>query len=351
MSKMTRRMFIASGAAMAAVAAGSFNRPSMAQQSRGGVVNLYSARHYDSDNVIYQAFTDSTGITINLVEADADQLIARIKSEGANSPADVFVTVDAGRLWRAQADGLFEPVRSSVLERAIPANLREPSGLWFGFSKRARVVMYNKERVNPATLSTYENLVDRRWRGKILVRSSSNVYNQSLVGSILQANGPQATEEWVRGLVANFARPPEGNDTSQIKAVAAGLGDLVIANTYYLARLANSSNPDDKAAAAKIGVFFPNQRDRGTHVNISGGGVLKTSPNKAAAIRFLEHMANRESQRQFARSNYEYPVVTGVELDPVVASYGTYREDAINASIFGRNNREALRIMDRGGWK
>ncbi|MBD2072155.1 Fe(3+) ABC transporter substrate-binding protein [Leptolyngbya sp. FACHB-671] len=361
--KMTRRVFMGAGAAMAAVAAGQLGRtaPGQAQiaprgdrstrlAQAGGVVNLYSARHYDTDNDLYQSFTNRTGVQVNLVEAEADQLIERIKSEGANSPADVFITVDAGRLWRAEEEGILQPVSSSVLEQAVPENLRHPEGLWFGLSKRARVIVYNKSRVNPAELSSYEDLADEKWRGRLLVRSSSNVYNQSLVGALLEAHGPQFTEEWARGIVANFARPPEGGDTPQIQAVAAGVGDVAISNHYYYLRLLNSENPEEREAAEQTAIFFPNQRDRGTHVNISGGGVLANSPNREAAIQFLEHLVSPEAQAIFAKGNSEYPVLQGVELDPVVAALGEFREDSINASVFGRNNPEALQIMDRAGW-
>lgn len=353
MSKMTRRTFLGATTAVTIVTLGQFPKSGRAQSSLaqgGGEVNLYSARHYDTDNRLYESFTEATGVRVNLIEAEADPLIERIKSEGTNSPADVLVTVDAGRLWRAEQEGLFEPVTSTILQNAVPSSLRHPQGLWFGLSKRARVIMYNKEKVNPAELSTYEDLADPKWRGQVLVRSSTNIYNQSLVGSMLEANGEQATEEWARGLVANFARPPEGNDTAQIQACAAGVGNLAIANTYYLMRLAKSDDPADQAVAEKIGVFFPNQRDRGTHVNISGAGVLKTAPNKQAAIRFLEHLVSQESQEIFAQGNNEYPVVEGVPLDPVVASYGSFKEDQLNASIIGRNNDAALRLMDRAGW-
>lgn len=339
---------------MTAVAAGQFakvSRSSAQTPTRGGVVNLYSARHYDTDTALYDSFTEKTGVRVNLVEAEASQLVERVKSEGANSPADILITVDAGNLWRAQEEGILLPVSSPILQTAIPENLRHPNGLWFGLSKRARVIMYHKDRVNPAELSTYEGLTDPKWRDKILVRSSSNVYNQSLVGSILEVNGAAKTEEWVRGLVANFARPPEGNDTAQIKAVAAGEGDLAIVNTYYLARLAKSDKPEDREVAAKIGVFFPNQRDRGTHVNISGGGVLKTAPNKQAAIAFLEHMVSPEVQAIFAKGNNEYPVVEGVTVDSVLASFGEPKFDTMSAEVYGRNNTEALKIMDRAGWK
>ncbi|MBD1910398.1 MULTISPECIES: Fe(3+) ABC transporter substrate-binding protein [unclassified Leptolyngbya] len=350
MGKMTRRVFLASGAATAAIAAGAWNRSQRAV-AQTGVVNLYSSRHYDTDESLYQGFADQTGIRVNVVEAEADQLIERIKSEGANSPADLLMTVDAGRLWRAEQEELFQPVSSSVLSGAIPASLRHPDGLWFGFTRRARVIMYHKDRVNPADLSTYEDLVDPKWRGKILVRSSSNIYNQSLTGSLLHHLGAAETEEWARGLVANFARPPEGGDTPQIQAVAAGVGDLAISNTYYLIRLLKSENPEEKAAAEKVGIFFPNQRDRGTHVNISGAGVLKTSPNAEAATRFLEYLVSQQAQEIFASGNNEYPVVEGTSVDPTLNSFGTFKQDELNASVFGRNNEEALRIMDRAGWR
>lgn len=357
---ISRRTFLRTGlsvgTAATAIAFGSLSRAKsgLAQGTRptqGGVINLYSARHYDTDDSLYSSFSERTGVQINLVEADADQLIERIKSEGANSPADVFMTVDAGRLWRAQEDNLLQPISSTVLEQALPSNLREPQGHWFGLSKRARVIVYNKERVNPAELSTYENLVDSKWRGRVLVRSSTNVYNQSLTGSILAALGAQATEEWARGLVANFARPPEGNDTAQIRAVAAGVGDLALVNTYYVARLAKSETPEDRAVAEQVGIFFPNQRDRGTHVNISGAGVLRTARNKEAAIAFLEHLVSRESQEIFALGNSEYPAVAGVPIDSTIQGFGQFREDSVNAAVFGRNNAEALRIMDRAGWR
>jgi iron(III) transport system substrate-binding protein len=358
--KISRRIFMATGTAAAVTALNQLGRPesSWAQQTpsapsggASGVLNLYSARHYDTDNALYESFTTKTGIQVKLVEAEADQLIERIKSEGANSPADVLITVDAGRLWRAEQQNLLLPVTSDVLTKAIPENLRHPDGQWFGFSKRARVVMYHKDRVNPAELSSYESLVDAKWRGKLLVRSSTNVYNQSLTGAILAVHEAQKTEEWARGLVANFARPPEGGDVPQILAVAAGQGDIAIANTYYLARLLKSDKPEEKAAAQQIGVVFPNQRDRGTHVNISGGGVLKTSRNQAAAIQFLEHLASPEAQSIFAVGNNEYPVVQGAQVDPVVAGFGEFKEDSLNAAVFGRNNLDALQIMDRAGWK
>jgi iron(III) transport system substrate-binding protein len=352
MTKMTRRTFIAGATAATAVLGNALRGSAQTTGDRNKVVNLYSARHYDSDNEIYQSFADATGIRVNLIEAEADPLIERIRSEGANSPADVLVTVDAGRLWRATEAGIFAPVPSNALKTAIPANLRHPDGLWFGFSKRARVIMYDKSKVNPSELSTYEDLTNAKWRGKILVRSSTNIYNQSLTGSVLAATKDEAkTEAWARGLVANFARPPEGNDVAQIMSCASGVGSLAIVNTYYLVRLLKSTKPEEKAAAEKLGVHFPNQRDRGTHVNISGGGLVKTAPNKEAAIKFLEFLASPKAQEIFAKSNNEYPVVSGVQLDPILAGFGPFKEDLINASIFGQNGAKALQIMDRAGWK
>jgi len=350
--KIKRRVFLAGGTAMAAVAVGQFGKTDRGLFAQSGVVNLYSARHYDTDNALYESFTKKTGIKVNLVEAKAEELIERIKSEGANSPADLIVTVDAGNLWRAKDAGILQPVSSQVLTSAIPANLRDPDNQWFGLSRRARVIMYNKDKVKPSDLSTYEALTDSKWKGRILIRSSSNVYNQSLVGSMIPTLGEQKTEEWARGMVANFARPPEGNDTAQIKAVAAGQGDIAIANTYYIARLLKSSKADEKAIAQKIGVFFPNQSNRGTHVNICGGGVVKTAKNKDAAVKFLEYLVSPEGQELFASRNNEYPIINSVAVDPVVASFTQQPKfDNANAEAFGRNNSEALKIMNRAGWK
>lgn len=348
--KIKRHALLATIAALVVVVVGCLQQPS-SEVKQQPVVNLYSARHYDTDNALYESFTKKTGMKVNLVEAEADQLIERIQSEGANSPADVLITVDAGRLWRAKEAGVLQPIKSQVLEAAVPESLRDPEGYWFGLSKRARVIVYNKDKVKPSDLSTYEALTDPKWKGRILVRSSNNIYNQSLVGALLAAHGPQKTEEWVRGLSANFARPPEGNDTGQIKAVASGAGDIALVNTYYVVRLMKSDKPEDKAVAQKIGVFFPNQSDRGTHVNISGGGVAKNAPNQEGAIKFLEHLVSPEAQEIFANANSEYPVADGAPVDPVVDSLGKFKSDTLNAAIFGRNNAEALKVMDRAGWK
>jgi iron(III) transport system substrate-binding protein len=349
---MKRRALLATGAAIATVAMHQLWSMDKSVAQANKVVNLYSARHYDADNKVYQAFFKKTGIKVNLVEAPADKLIERLKSEGANSPADVLITVDAGNLWRTQQAGLLQKVpTSSSLYSKIPANLRDPDGFWFGFTKRARVIIYNKAKVKPGEIARYEDLADPKWRGKILMRSSSNVYNQSLVGSIIAALGTAKAETWAKGLVANFARPPEGNDISQIKSLAAGMGALSVVNTYYLGRLLKSSKPEDRQAAGKVGIIFPNQKDRGTHVNISGGGIAKHSPNRKAAQMYLEYLASPEAQKIFAGNNYEYPVVPGVPIDPVLASFGKFKEDKLNPKVFGGWNRSAIQLMDRAGWK
>ena len=321
--------------------------------AQGGVLNLYNARHYDTDQALFDGFTAQTGIQVNRIDGDADQLIERIKAEGANSPADVLITVDAGRLWRAQQAGLFQPIESPVLNERVPANLRDPEGHWYGFSTRARVIAYSTERVSPSELSTYEDLADPKWQGRLLVRSSSNVYNQSLAGSLIEANGLDATEAWARGIAANLARPPQGGDTDQLKAIAAGEGDVALTNQYYYLRLLNSSNPADQEVASKVALFFPNQGpgERGTHVNISGGGVVATAPNRDAAIAFLEYLTSESAQANFAEGNYEWPVVAGTAMHPSLEALGTFTIDPLNARAFGANNQLALLIMNRAGWR
>ncbi|WP_207483437.1 Fe(3+) ABC transporter substrate-binding protein [Arenibaculum pallidiluteum] len=323
----------------------------LASVASAAEVNVYSARHYDTDRALYDTFARNTGIKVNLIEGGEDQLIERMRNEGANSPADVLITVDAGRLWRARDAGLLQPTKSAVIEEKVPAHLRDPEGYWTGVAKRARVIIYNKDKVQPSEITSYEGLADPKWKGRLLIRSSTNVYNQSLVGSMLAAHGEKKTEDWARGIVANLARPPQGGDTDQIKAVAAGEGDVAVSNTYYLARLLNSSKPEEKALGQKLGVVFPNQGDRGTHVNISGAGVAKSAPNRENAIKFIEYLVSPEAQKMFAGRSFEYPVVKGVEADATIASWGEFKEDQLNASIYGRNNAEALKITDRAGWK
>jgi iron(III) transport system substrate-binding protein len=314
-------------------------------------VNLYSSRHYDTDVALYDAFTEQTGIAVNLIEGDADQLIERIKAEGRNSPADVLITVDAGRLWRADEAGLLQSVSSRVLEEAIPAELRHSEGRWVGLSQRLRGIVYAKDRVEPSEITSYENLADPKWQGRICIRSSTNVYNQSLVASMIEANGVEATEAWAQGLVDNLARPPQGGDTDQIEAVAAGECDLAVVNHYYFVRLLESDSEDERALANKVAIVFPNQDGRGAHANVSGAGVVATAPNQENAVKFLEYLTTPEAQAYFAEGNYEFPVVDGVKLDPVLEQWGEIKTDAVNAAKLGENNPEAVKLMDRVGWK
>jgi iron(III) transport system substrate-binding protein len=358
--KLTKRGFLAAMSGLAAIAIASCST-TVAPEDTGeatsdaepsaGELNLYSSRHYDSDDALYQSFTAKTGIEINLIEAEADELLSRIESEGENSPADVLMTVDAGRLWRAEEKGLFQPVDSEMLNAAIPENLRHPDGLWFGLTQRARVIVYNKDAVDPSELSTYEDLADAKWKGRVCIRSSGNIYNQSLMGSMIESIGVDATESWAKGLVSNLAREPEGGDTDQIKAVAAGQCDVAVANHYYWARLAKSDDAADQQIAEQVGVYFPNQGDRGTHVNISGVGVVANAPNYDNAVQFIEFLVTPEAQAIFAESNNEYPVVEGVKVDDVVSALGEFKVDTINVSAYGSNNATVLQIADRAGWK
>jgi iron(III) transport system substrate-binding protein len=316
------------------------------------VLNLYSSRHYQTDEALYSEFTRQTGIRINRIEAPEDALIERLRNEGLASPADVLVTVDAGRLWRAEQLGLFQPVKSTVLESRVPAHLRHPDGLWFGFSTRARVIVYNKEAVKPGQLRSYEDLADPKWKGKVCMRSSSSVYNLSLAAALISHLGEQKTEAWARGVVGNFARAPKGGDTDQIKAVAAGECALTLANTYYYARLVKSSKPDEREAVAKTGVLWPDQDGRGTHVNISGAGVLKNAPHREEAVKFLEYLAGNDAQRYFADGNNEYSVVKSAAIDnPALAGLGSFKPDTLNVSALGRNQPAAQKLYDRAGWR
>ncbi|MGD9952912.1 MAG: Fe(3+) ABC transporter substrate-binding protein [Burkholderiales bacterium] len=325
---------------------------SSAALAQDNVLNLYSSRHYQTDEALYAGFTKQTGIKINRIEAGEDALIARLKSEGERSPADVLITVDAGRLWRAEQLGLFQPVKSEVLEKRIPASFREPGGQWFGFSMRARVIAYARDRVKPAEVATYESLAEPKWKGRICVRSSSNIYNLSLMGALIEQLGQAKAEAWAKAVRANMARDPKGGDTDQLKAVAAGECDVAISNHYYYARLMRSEKPADREVAQKVGVVFPNQSGRGAHVNISGAGVLKHAPHRANAVRFLEYLASDEAQRYFADGNNEWPVVPGVQVNnPALGALGAFKYDPLNVAVLGRNQPESQKLYDRVAWK
>lgn len=314
-------------------------------------VNLYSARIEALIKPMLDRFTEQTGIEVNLVTGDADELLSRLQNEGRNSPADLLVTTDAGRLYRAQEADLVQPIESEVLSQRIPEAYRDPQGHWFGLSLRARPIMYVKGEIDPAELSTYEDLADPRWHQQICIRSSGNIYNQSLVASMIAANGLEATEEWAKGLVSNLAKPPRGGDRDQIKAAAAGQCKLAIANTYYLAGMMNSDDPAEQEAAAKIGVFWPNQNDRGSHVNISGAAVTKAAKNRDNAVKLIKFLSSEEAQQWYAEVNGEYPVVEGIASSALLQQWGEFKADPLNMAILGENNSEALRLMDRAGWQ
>ncbi len=337
-----RKIFFFAAALFAGTAAAQDNK----------VLNLYSSRHYQTDEALYQNFTRQTGIRINRIEAGEDALIERIRNEGARSPADVLITVDAGRLWRAEQMGFFQPVKSAMLDERIPASLREPGGLWFGFSLRARLIAYNKAKVKPGELPSYESLADPKWKGRICMRSSTNVYNLSLMGAMIDHLGEAAAEKWAQSVRANLAHDPKGGDTDQMKSVAAGECDVTVTNQYYYARLVRSAKPEERQVAEKVGVLFPNQSSWGAHVNISGAGVMKHAPNREAAVRFLEYLASDEAQRYFAEGNNEWPVVARVKTDnPVLRSLGDFKRDDLNVAVLGRNQPGSQKIYDRVAWK
>lgn len=328
--------------------------PALAQTA--GVLNLYSARHYQTDEALYEGFTKATGIRINRVDGDDAGILARLKTEGASSPADVILLVDAARLWRAEADGMLQPLRSATLEQRIPANLRgQDAGQgsqWFGLSTRARVTIYDKQKVKAEDVATYAQLADPKFKGSICVRSGSHPYNLSLFGSLMEHQGAQATEAWLKGLVGNLARAPKGGDTDQIRAVAAGECTVAISNSYYLARLMRSNNPADRQVVERVGVVFPNQATTGTHMNISGGGIARNAPNRAAAVAFLEYLASDAAQRYFADGNNEWPAVGSVQTsNPALAQWGKFKTESVPISRIGMNQTPVQQMLDRVGFR
>lgn len=321
------------------------------QTSAEKMVNLYTHRHYQSDQKLFEDFERETGIKVNVVSASADELIKRMEMEAEASPADVLITVDAGRLHRAKEKGLLQPIESTVLEVNIPANFRDKEGYWFGLTFRARVIAYALDRVKPTQVPDYESLTDPKWKGKLLVRSSENIYNQSLMASIIASTGTENAKKWAAAVVSNMAREPKGNDRDQVKAVAAGVGDLAILNTYYIGKLLASDNQQEVAAGKAIGVIFPNQNGRGTHINVSGAGVAKYAPNKENAIKFIEFLSSEDAQRIFAETNFEYPVRSGTSLAPLLESWGSFKADTLDLGQLGEYNREAVMLFDEVGWK
>jgi len=314
------------------------------------VLNLYSARHYQTDEALYANFTKQTGIKINRIEAKEDELLERIKNEGAQSPADIFLTVDAARLAKADELGIFAPLQSKALEARIPAHLRSTD--WAAFSTRARVIIYNKANVKPEDVQNYEDLANPKLKGQVCSRSGAHPYNLSLLASLIAHMGEQKAEDWARGVVANFARSPKGGDTDQIKAVAAGECGVAISNSYYFARLMRSTKPEDKKIIENLGVIWPNQKTQGVHMNISGGGILKTAPNKESAVKFMEYLAADEAQRYFADGNNEWPAVPSVKTEnPALAALGNFKADTLPIPTLAKNAALAQKIYDRAGWK
>jgi iron(III) transport system substrate-binding protein len=349
--KPTRGLFMRTAAALTLLLAVSAN-------AQDKVLNIYSARHYPTDEALYSDFTRATGIRIQRIDADDAGILARLRAEGAASPADVILLVDAARLWRAEVDGLFRPIKSATLENAIPAALRAkptPEGsAWFGLSTRARVIVYNKARLNAGEVDSYEKLADPKLRGQLCMRSGSHPYNLSLFGAMLEHLGPAKTETWLKGLVDNLARSPKGGDTDQLRAVAAGECAVAVSNSYYLARLMRSDQAADKAVVEKISVVFPNQSSSGTHLNIAGGAVARHARNVDAAVRFLEYLASPAAQNHFANGNNEWPAAKGVVLsNPALKamSGGAFKSETLPVSVLGMNQVKVQQMLDRVGFK
>lgn len=316
----------------------------------GPELNVYSARHYDGDDAVYEAFESETGITLNVIEARGDLLIERIRAEGERSPADIVITVDAGRLWRAEQEGLFQPIADGTVLDRVPAALRHPDGLWVAITQRARVIAYRRDRVSPDDIATYADLADPALRGRICVRSSSNVYNVSLLAGLIERWGADAAESWARGVRENLARPPRGGDIDQLRAVAAGECDVALVNHYYYARLANSAAPADQAVVDAVALQFPNQDDTGVHMNVSGVGIAANAPNPEAASRFIAFLLRDDQQRALAASNNELPARDIAAENPALDAMGDFRRESLNVQVYGARQSEAARMFDRVGW-
>lgn len=316
-----------------------------------GELNLYTARHYDADLQLYRLFEQQTGVKVNRIDGNPDQLIARMRTEGPNSPADVFIAADAGALWRAQEAGLLQAVTSETLNAAIPANLRDPEGHWFGLARRARIVAYDAGRVRADEVDTYEEIASPRFRGKLCVRSSDSVYNLSLVGALIEAWGPQKAGDWVRGVVANMARPPEGGDRDQIRAVGAGVCEIALTNSYYYIRLASSDDTGERAITERVKLAFPSLDGQGAHVNVSGGGVARYSPNRDNAVRFLGFLTTAEAQTIIATANSEFTAASGVANPPPVHAWSDFAAHPMSVTAYGRRQAEAQSMMTAAGWR
>ena len=354
MSKLLPSVFVVAALLVAACDQRSENAPPAAGAegaSEAQVLNLYTSRHYDSDQQIYDGFTEATGVRVNRIESNADLLIERLRAEGASSPADVVMMADAGALSRAQAAGLLQPTRSPVLEQRIPAQLREAEGRWFGFSRRARGIVFRKDALPAGGKADYRDLASPKLRGEVCVRSSDNAYNLSLMGALIERWGRDAALSWARGVVANMARPPQGGDTDQIKAVAADACDAALVNSYYYIRFARSQDPAERAVAEQTVFVFPDQDGVGAHVNISGGGVAANAPHRTAAVKFLEYLAGDQAQAIFAAGNNEFPAVEGVTVPKAIADVSRFKADPMPVTVYGRRQAEAQAVFDDAGWR
>ena len=318
-------------------------------------VNLYTSRHYDSDDALYQKFTNDTGIKVNVISGKGKALMERLASEGVNSPADVFITVDAGNLWKVQKDGMFQSISSDTINSIVPENLRGPNNEWVGIAKRSRVIYYNPVNVSAEDMEglTYEDLSDPKWKGRVAIRSSGNMYNQSLVASLIANNGIDATEKWAYRFVGNFARKPEGNDRAQIMAVANGEADVAVANSYYIGlMLSGKKGEEQQAAARKVELHFPGQDGRGAHINVSGAGLMKNAPNANNAVKFIEFLLSEEAQSHIVNNTYEFPMLEGVAPSDLIAQFGSgFKEDQTSVASYGEFNPDAVKLMDRVGWQ
>ncbi|MDC0622429.1 Fe(3+) ABC transporter substrate-binding protein [Flavobacteriaceae bacterium] len=316
-------------------------------------INLYSQRHYKVDEKQYEAFEKETGIKVNVVKANADELIERLKNEGKNSPADLFITVDAGKLQKAKDLDLLQKISSPIINQNVDVDLKDVNGYWIPITYRARILVYSKDRVKSDELSTYANLTDEKWRNKVLVRSSSNAYNQALLSSIVANNGVDAASKWARDLVKNFARDPKGNDRDQVKAIAAGQGDVAIVNSYYIGLLLSSENEEEIKAGNSVSIFFPNQGEdeTGSHINVSGIGLIKNAPNKENAIKLMEFLTSESAQKIYTNTSYEYPANPNVEPNEIVKKWGSFKKDKLDLNQLGVFRNKAIEIFDKSGWK
>jgi iron(III) transport system substrate-binding protein len=327
------------------------NEDAVNEEQEAGEVNIYTSRHYESDQQLYKQFEEETGIKVNVVEGKGEELMERLSIEGDATEADVYITADAGNLHQAKERELLQAIESDVLTENIPEKLRDVDNQWFGLTKRARVIVYAKDRVNPEELSTYEALTEPEWKDRVVVRTSENMYNISLLASFIDVLGADKAKEWAEGLVGNMAREPQGNDRDQAKAVVAGEADVAIMNTYYIGVMLNGDDEEEKKVAENVGIFFPNQETTGTHINISGASVTKHAKNKENAIKFIEFLSGEDAQGQFAEANSEYPVNANVEPSELLKSWGEFKEQDVNLSVLGENQQEAIRIFNEVGWK